>query len=179
MPSLQRSTDHDHPLGAGPIEGVHDGDTNPGSILLGTSDGDRLRAWYRAALAPKETRDGFLSFGGVEILVDGRTDLASVDPEPGRVILNFYVDDARATAAHLTEVGVCWLVELEEREAGLFATLLDPDGNYVQIVELARSEPGFKDEPDCFMVDTYELDEDVWVCGFVSIDQDDQANSPH
>jgi hypothetical protein len=33
---------------------------------------------------------------------------------------------------------VTWLVELEEREGGLFGTLVDPDGNYVQIIELGH-----------------------------------------
>ena len=43
---------------------------------------------------------------------------------------------ARATADHLNALGVTWLVELEERAGGLFGTLVDPDGNYVQIIEL-------------------------------------------
>jgi predicted enzyme related to lactoylglutathione lyase len=53
------------------------------------------------------------------------------------VILNFHVDDARAIAAHLNTLGVTWLVEPERREAGWFGTLVDPDGNYIQIIELA------------------------------------------
>ncbi|WP_323101809.1 hypothetical protein [Intrasporangium sp. YIM S08009] len=31
-----------------------------------------------------------------------------------------------------------------------------------------RQLPGFKDEPDCFMVDGYALGEDHWTEGFVS-----------
>ena len=33
----------------------------------------------------------------------------------------------------------------------------------------ARSRPGFADEPDCFSIDTYTLDEDNWADGFVTI----------
>ena len=116
-----------------------------GSILLGTSNPERLRDWYAAALAPGDGGGGFTevtptmfacTFGDTSLLIDGRSDVVDQNPEPGRVILNFHVDDARATADHLKALGVTWLVELEEREGGLFGTLVDPDGNYVQIIEL-------------------------------------------
>jgi Glyoxalase-like domain len=111
--------------------------TSLGSILLGSANPDRLRAWYQAAFAPDDAGDGFLSFGGLPVLVDGRTDVSHTNGESGRVILNFHVDDARATAAHLNTLGVTWLVEPERREAGWFGTLVDPDGNYIQIIELS------------------------------------------
>ena len=116
-----------------------------GSILLGTADPDRLRDWYAAALAPGEAGGGFTevtptmfagTFGDTSLLIDGRSDVAGKNPEPGRVVLNFHVHDARAVAEHLNSLGVTWLVELEERDGGLFGTLVDPDGNYVQIIEL-------------------------------------------
>ena len=52
------------------------------------------------------------------------------------MILNFHVADARAVARRLDDMGVTWKAELEEREPGLFATAIDPDGNYVQIIQL-------------------------------------------
>lgn len=107
-----------------------------GSVLLGSTHPQRLQAWYLAALAPDRTNDGFLSFDGFEVLIERRDDTAAVNPEPGRFILNFHVEDARATAAHLDGMGVTWLVPVEQRRAGLFGTLLDPDGNYIQIIEL-------------------------------------------
>lgn len=116
-----------------------------GSILLGTADPHRLRAWYTAALAPGDAGGGFTevtptmfagTFGDTSLLIDGRSDVAGTNPEPGRVVLNFHVDDARAVAEHLDSLGVTWLVALEERAGGLFGTLVDPDGNYVQIIEL-------------------------------------------
>lgn len=113
-----------------------------GSILLGSTDPDRLRAWYRVALSPAEVSaevpDGFLDFGGVLVLIDQRADVSTSNPEPGRVILNFHVADARATAEHLDRLGVTWLSPIEQRQDGIFGTLIDPDGNYVQIIELAR-----------------------------------------
>jgi hypothetical protein len=32
----------------------------------------------------------------------------------------------------------------------------------------ARLRPGFRDEPDCFMIDGFTIGEDLWVEGFVS-----------
>ena len=32
----------------------------------------------------------------------------------------------------------------------------------------ARSLPGFRDEPDCFMIDTYTVGKDQWTEGFVT-----------
>ena len=62
------------------------------------------------------------------------------------MILNLHVDDAEATARHLGAMGVTWLAPLEYREqAGAwFGTVLDPDGNYVQIIELT---PGVLGRP--------------------------------
>jgi len=36
-------------------------------------------------------------------------------------------------------------------------------------INRARELAGFKDEPDCFIIDTYTLDDDCWTDGFVSI----------
>jgi predicted enzyme related to lactoylglutathione lyase len=109
-----------------------------GSILLASADPDRLRAWYGRAFGVTAGTDGFLRFGEVGVLVDGRDDVAAEAVDPARVILNLHVGDAQATGRHLDAMGVTWLAGLEYREqAGAwFGTVLDPDGNYVQIIEL-------------------------------------------
>ncbi len=112
-----------------------------GSILLASTNPDRLRAWYEQAFGVATDIDGFIRFGGVGLLVDGRDDVGTRSPEPGRVIVNLHVDDARATARHLDSLGVTWVAKIEYREpAGAwFATAVDPDGNYVQIIELTHA----------------------------------------
>jgi predicted enzyme related to lactoylglutathione lyase len=114
------------------------------SILLSSTDPERLRAWYVAALDPEENTDvnGYrvLRFGGFYLMIDTRTDIADKNPEPGRVILNFDVADARAVAARLNDLGVSWLAELGDRDGNLFATAIDPDGNYVQIIQLSEED---------------------------------------
>jgi len=111
------------------------------SILLASTDPDRLHAWYAAALDPEEDTkmDGYLvmKFGGFHLVIDTRSDIGETNPEPGRIILNFDVADARAIAARLDEMRVKWLAELEDRDGSLFATAIDPDGNYVQIIQLS------------------------------------------
>jgi hypothetical protein len=119
---LRRRTRMTHPLG---------------SILLGTTHPARLRTWYGAVFGAEPNEDGFFEFGGVALLIDRRDDLAEWTLEPGRVILNFHVAEARTTAAHLDRLGVEWLVPPERRPDGWFGTLVDPDGNYVQIIELS------------------------------------------
>jgi hypothetical protein len=37
----------------------------------------------------------------------------------------------------------------------------------------ARELPGFRDEPDCFLIDPYTLDEDRWNEGFVTVPLDE------
>ena len=95
--------------------------------------------WYERAFGIAPNRDGFLEFGGVSVLIDPRDDVAPRAVDPQRVILNFHVADARAMAAHLDGLGVTWVVKVEFRADAWFATLADPDGNLVQLIELTPS----------------------------------------
>ena len=112
-----------------------------GSILLASTDPERLHAWYVAGLDPQENTktDGYrvLKFGSFYLLTDNRSDIGDTNPEPGRIILNFDVADAKAIASRLDDQGVKWVAELEDRDGSLFATAIDPDGNYVQIIQLS------------------------------------------
>jgi predicted enzyme related to lactoylglutathione lyase len=114
------------------------------SMLLASTDPDRLGAWYAAALDPAaDTKmDGYrvLQFGGFYLMIDRRTDIADANPDPARVILNFDVPDARAVVARLDGMDAQWVAPLEDRDGSLFATAVDPDGNYVQIIELSDEQ---------------------------------------
>ncbi len=114
--------------------------TSLDSMLLASTDPDRLHDWY-AAFDPSEDEkmDQYrvLRFGEFHLLIDSRDDVGDRNPEPGRVILNFDVPDARAVADRLEELGTTWLAELEDRDGSLFATAIDPDGNYVQLIQLS------------------------------------------
>src|SRR5262245_28626492 len=110
------------------------------SMLLASSDPERLHGWYVEAFEPEQDTktNGYrlLTFGGFTILIDRRDDVTGPNPQPGRVILNLDVADAQGVARRLHGMGVTWKAELEEREPGRFAPAIDPDGNYVQIIQL-------------------------------------------
>ena len=95
-----------------------------GVVLVGSADPARLRAWYDAAL------------GGVPdgIVIDQR-DVADHAGEPGRVIITFAVDDIVAAEERLIDHEVTWIREIESTPFGRIGTVIDADGNYVQIME--------------------------------------------
>jgi len=122
-----------------------------GSVLLGTADPVRLRDWYTAAFAAGG--EGAFTqvaptlfacrFGSTSLLIDGRSDLSGTNPDAGRVILNIHVDDIRTAEARLVALGAVWIREPEATRWGIIGTVLDPDGNFVQIVELAPDSPTY------------------------------------
>ena len=113
------------------------------SMLLASADPERLSEWYVTALQPDDVtrmdQYRILTFGDFSILIDTRDDVSARNPEPGRVILNFEVDDARAVVDRMNGLGTEWLAELEDRDGSLFATAIDPDGNYVQLIQLSEA----------------------------------------
>ncbi len=108
----------------------------PGSIVLGTTRPTELRDWYRKALAPGHEGDGPFDLGGFLLIIEQRDDVEAKNNEPGRMILNFHVDDFDAVAAQLRAADVDWLVPVSDRPGGIFGTFVDPDGNYLQIIQL-------------------------------------------
>lgn len=111
------------------------------SVMLGTTDADRLHAWY-TTVAPPETDDRVGDYrilgyaGGVLLMIDPRDDVQEAHPDPARTIINLAVEDARAFADRVDELGGRWVAPLEDRDGSLFATAQDPDGNYVQVVQM-------------------------------------------
>jgi catechol 2,3-dioxygenase-like lactoylglutathione lyase family enzyme len=109
-----------------------------GSLLLGTTRPAELRDWYRAALAPDHQGNGPIDVGGFLLVIDGRDDVGDRSPEPGRMVLNFHVDDFDAVEAQLRSAGVEWLTPAEDRPSGRFGTFVDPDGNYLQVIQFTK-----------------------------------------
>ena len=108
------------------------------SILLASTDPERLRTWYVEKLGGIADPDGFLHFGPVAVLITPHDDLGPRSTEPGRFVLNFTVHAIEPVAAELTRQNVTWFAPVEYREDGgaWFGTVLDPDGNHVQLIEL-------------------------------------------
>src|SRR5690349_11022097 len=110
-----------------------------GSLLLGTNRPSELRDWYRRVLAPGHKGHGPIDLGGFLLVIQPREDVAPKNDEPGRVILNFHVEDFHAVEAQLRAAGVEWIAPAEERGSGWFATFADPDGNYLQIIKFHQA----------------------------------------
>jgi len=111
------------------------------SVMLGTTDPDRLHAWYAAILPPADahTQEQYriLDYDSFYLFLDPREDVAASNGEPGRFLLNFEVADARAVAKRADEHGATWISPVEDRDGSYFGTLADPDGNSVQIIQLS------------------------------------------
>ncbi|MGI8416111.1 MAG: VOC family protein [Nakamurella sp.] len=113
-----------------------------GSLLLGSRDPSRLRDWYLEAFGVAADQFGFVGLGGFGVMPDQREDLAAANPEPGRFVLNLEVPDAQAAVERVERAGTTWIAPLEQREAGAFATFTDPDGNYLQLIQLNEQMRG-------------------------------------
>lgn len=116
-----------------------------GSMLLASTDPQRLTDFYAKALdlqPNKAPMGGYqvLDIGGFYVLIDTRDDIGARNPEPGRVIFNIDVEDAKEAAARFEAAGAQWLAPLEDRDGSFFATAIDPDGNYVQLIQLSAEQ---------------------------------------
>lgn len=115
--------------------------TRLGSMMLGTTNPDRLHEWYATVLPPdSDDVQGdyrILGYGGFYLFIDGRDDVQAAHPDPARTLINFDVDDARSVAERMDAAGSTWVAPLEDRDGSLFATAQDPDGNYVQVIQLS------------------------------------------
>ncbi|MGW4626134.1 VOC family protein [Streptomyces rubiginosohelvolus] len=120
-----------------------DSDNNIGitglGVIIGSTDSEALISWYRAALEPLGARwaEHFLIVGpGAIIGFDERDDVADKAVEPGRQMINITVRDVRAAERHLNTLGVTWVRPVEEVGGGwFFSTIVDPVGNYLQILQ--------------------------------------------
>ncbi|WP_326689928.1 MULTISPECIES: VOC family protein [unclassified Streptomyces] len=124
-----------------------------GGIVLGSTDPARLWEWYRAAFAPQsekteETGAGDptlgLELGGTYLIFESRDDVGRKSVEPGRLLVNFEVENIRGLEKHLTtDLNARWVREVENVDENvLLGTLEDPDGNYVQIIEMTGDGAG-------------------------------------
>ena len=108
---------------------------NLGSILVGSSQVDTMKDWYRACFSPDENEMGAFVFGGVQLFIEEHSEVSGPNEDGHRVILNLDLAGCRALEAHLKGQGVAWVREVEQMPFGLIGTVADPDGNMLQIIE--------------------------------------------
>jgi predicted enzyme related to lactoylglutathione lyase len=116
-----------------------------GSLLVGSSNVDEMKAWYRRAFDVTENDMGAFEFGPVQLFIETHSEVSGPAQEPARVILNLDVADVRALEEHLRSLGVAWVRPVEHGPNALVGTLADPDGNYVQIIQWGATPEAHKD----------------------------------
>jgi len=71
-----------------------------------------------------------------EDIIDGHSEIHGPTKEPPRVLLNLMVDDLAAEQSRLEGQGVRFIRTAgREYWGGVISTFLDPDGNYIQLIE--------------------------------------------
>jgi predicted enzyme related to lactoylglutathione lyase len=116
-----------------------------GSLLVGSSNVEQMKEWYRNAFSTKENDMGAFEFGPVQFFIETHSEVEGPAKDPARVIINLNVDDARALEAHLKELGATWVRPVEQEPFGLIGTVADPDGNYVQIIQWGATPEAHKE----------------------------------
>ena len=113
-------------------------------VVLGSRSPRRAAAWYRRAFGLPDADslpnggDEALTAGELELRIAYRSQVAPAAVEPNRLILNFVVEDILEIEARLVAMEAVWVRELERTPWGIIGTVLDLDGNLVQIIEPAQ-----------------------------------------
>ncbi len=108
-------------------------------VNVNSGDPDRLGAFYRDVIGLEGNADigpNAFNAGGTTFLIDGHSEVSGKNSDPPRVLINFFVDDLNAEQARLESAGVEFIRKAGKEEwGGVISTFVDPDGNYVQLIE--------------------------------------------
>ena len=123
-------------MGGGDIRGI-------AGVLIWTERArfDAMARFYRdqLGLTPRTSKADFINFdwGGVRLSVSVHDRVIGPSRDPFRIMINLAVDDVRAIHARLTSAGVVFVRPPETEDwGGQVTSLLDPDGNLVQLFQL-------------------------------------------
>lgn len=109
--------------------------------IVWTEDIGRLLPFYRDKLGLKLQfeNDEFVAFegsGGPQLGLGKHSDVSGKSKDPFRMMLNLSVDDCTAEYERLKGLGVEFIREPSaEGDDLVMATLLDPDGNVIQLMQ--------------------------------------------
>ncbi len=117
--------------------------TGIGGIFFKAQDASALRAWYQRHLGIDVQEWGGTAFSWTDD--EGKpvagTTAWSIDGPPGdrfapgiaTFMVNYRVDDLHALVEALRKEGCNVLEEIEDSEYGIFAWVIDPEGNKVEL----------------------------------------------
>jgi predicted enzyme related to lactoylglutathione lyase len=129
----------------GQVVQVPGGGGEPGQVTtflldITSEDKDRMLAFYRDIVGlepfPAVGPYGLAVSDGMLLHFDTHSETRGPNPEPSRMLLNFFVDDVVAERERLEAAGLRFFRK-EGREfwGGLISSFLDPDGNIVQLIQ--------------------------------------------
>ena len=100
-----------------------------------------MARFYRdqLGLTPRTSKSDFINFdwSGLRLSVSVHDRVSGASRDPYRIMLNLLVDDIHALHARLTRAGVAFTRPPQVEDwGGQVATLLDPDGNVLQLFQL-------------------------------------------
>lgn len=109
------------------------------TLMIGTEQPDALAHFYGDVLGlerlPQYNDPVFRAAGG-NIRILNHSGVAGRTTQPARMQINLFVDDVRAEWERIAAQGVRFVREPEKESwGGVVATMEDPDGNYVQILQ--------------------------------------------
>lgn len=117
--------------------------TGIGGVFFKAKDAPALHAWYKRHLGIDVQVWGGAAFSWSDESgkPTGGTTIWSVGPESGDqfapstapFMINYRVDDARALHQALKDEGCNVLDKIDESEYGIFAWVIDPEGNKVEL----------------------------------------------
>ena len=111
-------------------------------IVISSARAEELKDWYRKTFDVTENENGAFVFGSVRLFVFPHDAVRGAAQEPARILLGFSVDDAKAVESDLKAKGVRFIRDVEEEPFGLIGTIVDLDGNYLQIIQPASVPTG-------------------------------------
>lgn len=110
------------------------------TLMIGTAQPKALARFYGDVLGLRRVKrfaDPVFEAGGGFIRILNHSGISGSTAEPARIQINLFVDDVEAEYARAAGWGVrCERPPSRESWGGLVATLCDPDGNFVQLLEM-------------------------------------------
>ena len=114
------------------------------TVMVGSAQPDALAAVYQDVLGlPRVAKyqDPVFEAAGGFIRIRRHSEIQGRSKEPSRVQLNLFVDDVRKEYTRIQAQGVRFVrAPAEESWGGIVATMEDPDGNFVQLIQEPRGE---------------------------------------
>jgi predicted enzyme related to lactoylglutathione lyase len=115
-----------------------------GVFFLSRSDGKALRSWYEKNLGMRMEDYGFAILEwendtaedkGATVWRVADRDSDWFSPSKSTFMINYRVDDLEAMVEQLTAAGIDILQGPEYHENGVFAWIMDPEGNKIELWE--------------------------------------------